>query len=253
MKINRLKRAQKHLEFYCNNFGFREPYQVLIDGTFCFNALKNHVQIIHQLKKYIQAEIKPLTTPCCIIEAEQLGSQFLATTKLLKELKIHKCGHEKSPITGSNCLKFMSKKSRYIIATQDRDLQDWIRDRAGIPLIYFHQIAPILENPSKASMKVADKTIEKVVQVTKDQEDRLNFYKKKEGLIEEKSNTVIQKKRKAKGGPNPLSCKKKKKVSNPNIEKSHVRSRIIEKKRKKIKIPKHIKEILSVENKNNAV
>lgn len=39
MKIARYKRAQKTLSFYRNNFGFREPYQILIDATFCQTAL----------------------------------------------------------------------------------------------------------------------------------------------------------------------------------------------------------------------
>lgn len=28
------------MKFYYNNFGFHQPYQVLIDGTFCFTAFK---------------------------------------------------------------------------------------------------------------------------------------------------------------------------------------------------------------------
>ncbi|XP_063703137.1 rRNA-processing protein UTP23 homolog [Culicoides brevitarsis] len=246
MKINRTKRAQKHLAFFCNNFGFREPYQILIDGTFCFNAIKNNIQIVQQLKKYLQTEIKPLTTACCIIESEQLGNKFQTTTKLLKDFKIHQCGHEKNPIPGSKCFKSMAKKSHYIIATQDRDLQDWIRLQAGIPLIYLHQVAPILEGPSERSLKKVDKVTEKVINVSKIQEERLNFYKKKEGLIKEETKTP-PKKRKVKGGPNPLSCKKKK---TPKGTEEHTKNPVkngkVEKKpRKRIKIPKHVKELLT--------
>lgn len=39
MKIARYKKAQKTLSFYKNNFGFREPYQILVDATFCQTAL----------------------------------------------------------------------------------------------------------------------------------------------------------------------------------------------------------------------
>lgn len=39
MKIARYKKAQKTLSFYRNNFGFRTPYQILIDATFCQTAL----------------------------------------------------------------------------------------------------------------------------------------------------------------------------------------------------------------------
>jgi hypothetical protein len=40
MKIKRAKKVNKILSFYSNNFGFRKPYQILVDGTMCFFALK---------------------------------------------------------------------------------------------------------------------------------------------------------------------------------------------------------------------
>lgn len=39
MKIKRYKKVNRRLNFYNNNFGFRQPYQLLIDGTFCLAAL----------------------------------------------------------------------------------------------------------------------------------------------------------------------------------------------------------------------
>lgn len=59
-----------------------------------------------------------------------------------------------------------------------------------------------------------------------------------ENFTEEK-----KRKRKFKGGPNPLSCKKKKKNLSPqeNVQKTEDKKR---KKRKRIKIPQHVKESL---------
>lgn len=51
MKIRRYKKVNKNLSFYANNFAFRQPYQILADGTFCFAAL--NVSII----KYVLAKI----------------------------------------------------------------------------------------------------------------------------------------------------------------------------------------------------
>lgn len=198
----------------------------------------------------MQTDIKPLTTACCIIESEQLGTKFHPTTKLLKDLKVHVCGHEKTPIPGSKCLKSMSKKSRYLVATQDRDLQDWIRTQAGIPLIYFHQVAPILDAPSEVTMKKVEKVSGKVMEVTKVQENRLNFYKKKEGLQVEDTKTATQKKRKQKGGPNPLSCRKKKKCLNEKKVGALVETDKAQTGRKRIKVSKHVKELLFSQNKN---
>lgn len=51
MKIKRAKKVSKILEFFRNNFGFRAPYLVLIDGTFCAACLEGKVNIKEQLPK----------------------------------------------------------------------------------------------------------------------------------------------------------------------------------------------------------
>lgn len=40
MKIQRAKKLQKTINFYKNNFGYREPFQILIDATFCHVGIK---------------------------------------------------------------------------------------------------------------------------------------------------------------------------------------------------------------------
>jgi hypothetical protein len=44
---------------------------------------------------------------------------------------------------------------RYIIATQDRELRAAARRIPGTPLLYLHQKAPTLEQPSAASLRMA--------------------------------------------------------------------------------------------------
>ena len=51
MKIKRAKKVSRILEFFRNNFGFRAPYLVLIDGTFCAACLEGKVNIKDQLPK----------------------------------------------------------------------------------------------------------------------------------------------------------------------------------------------------------
>jgi len=61
------------MSLYKNNFGFREPYQVLLDGTFCQVALDHKVNIQDQLPKYLGGQCKLLTTACVIEETRRLG------------------------------------------------------------------------------------------------------------------------------------------------------------------------------------
>lgn len=39
MKVKRYKKLNRYLGFFLNNYGFRQPYQILVDGTFCYAAL----------------------------------------------------------------------------------------------------------------------------------------------------------------------------------------------------------------------
>ncbi|XP_043468836.1 rRNA-processing protein UTP23 homolog [Leptopilina heterotoma] len=245
MKISRQKKVQKHLNFYKNNFKFREPFQVLIDGTFAFAALEAKFNIKEQITKYFQAEVKLLTTQCMILETEklaQLEMKLNGALRIIKQFPLHKCGHEKNSISGSKCFNSMlanNNSSRYIIATQDRQFQDHIRRLRGVPLLYLHDKAPTLERPSEATCKHAEElrngTITNSLQV-----QTVKILKQKSGL--EETEIKLKKKRK-KGGPNPLSCKKKQKKSVVNQPPSSGKIR----KRKRIKISSHVKDALQKE------
>lgn len=178
---------------------------------------------------------------------ENLGSKLNGALLILKKYVVHKCGHEGKPILGSHCFLSMlghKNENHYIIATQDRDLQDRLRNKPGIPLLYLHSKTPILEEPSELSVKAVK---DKLVGLNTMEKNALEQLKSKSGIAtnEEKS------KKKKKKGPNPLSCKKKKQKSNVSaIIKRESRPESEKKIRKRIKIPKHVKEEL-FQNKTN--
>lgn len=51
MKVTREKRVKRNLKYYKNNFGFREPYQVLVDNTFITAALNVSGNTVRQRAK----------------------------------------------------------------------------------------------------------------------------------------------------------------------------------------------------------
>ncbi|XP_012220289.1 rRNA-processing protein UTP23 homolog [Linepithema humile] len=250
MKTARYKKTRKNLGFYIHNYKFHQPFQVLIDGTFAFAALQNKFNIHDQLKKYFQSEIKLLTTPCIICETEKLGTISAAVNgamQIVKQFIIHKCGHEKTSISGSSCLLSMIGKhnsSRYIIATQDRELQDKLRTIPGVPIIYLHGKTPTLESASEASRNYAE-AMQKGLGMTAWEKENVKALRKQAGMAEEKKDKF--KKKKKKGGPNPLSCLKKKKKPETIISKNNTSGKV---RKKKIKIASHIKEALITELKN---
>jgi U3 small nucleolar RNA-associated protein 23 len=120
MKINRRKRTQRTLAFYAHTFGFREPYQVLVDGTFCQQALANKVNVSEQLSKLLEGRVEVVTTSCAVVETESLLPATFGASLILKKFAARKCGH-KSAKSGADCLASMVKNGnehRYFLATQ---------------------------------------------------------------------------------------------------------------------------------------
>lgn len=135
---------------------------------------------------------------------------------------------------------------RYIVATQDRELQDKLRKVSGVPILYLHGRAPTLESPSEASRQQAE-NLKKNLGMSIWEKNNIELLRKQAGIVEE----IKLKKKRKKGGPNPLSCLKKKKKPETTVQsKSGTKSGKF-RKRKKIKIAPHIKEALITEFKSN--
>nr|AEE61660.1 unknown [Dendroctonus ponderosae] len=238
MKIRRYKRVNKSLGFFANNFGFRQPYQLLVDGTFCLAALNNKINVANDVPKYLQSEVKLITTPCAIMETENLGPKLNGALAILKNYVVHKCGHERRPVTGSACIGSMvsgENSSHYIVCTQDRDLQEKLRNLPGVPLLYLHTKTPVLEQPCEVSLQRAQ---EKASVVNCTELEKVHKMKEQAGLAVQEE---VKPKRRKKKGPNPMSCKKKqRKVQNNPIQKKESRPDM--EKRKKVRIPQHVRQ-----------
>ncbi|CAK1548105.1 unnamed protein product [Leptosia nina] len=247
MKIARYKKAQKYLKFYYNNYGFHQPYQVLIDGTFCFAAFTEHINIRDQIPKYLNGKLKLLTTRCIIIETEKIAKKTQGALTILKQFGIHECDH-KVPISGSKCISSMIGKTNdkhYILATQDRDLQEKLKKIAGVPLLYLHNKSPTLQKPSTASYSKAGQvlTADPHVFISPAQNETLTNIKKALGVEqvqeEPKKKVIIKKPH----NPNPLSCKKKKKRSS-DLKPNQVKDGKVRKRKKNKQ-----KVVMNIENK----
>lgn len=89
---------------------------------------------------------------------EKFGSKVVGASLILKQFGLHKCGHEKKAISGAECLLSMlgdDNDKHYILATQDRDLEDKVRMIPGAALLYLHSRTPVLDKPSMASISLA--------------------------------------------------------------------------------------------------
>ncbi|KAM3929268.1 rRNA-processing protein UTP23 homolog [Leptodactylus fuscus] len=215
MKIKRQKHAKKHLSFYKHNFRFREPYQVLLDGTFCQAALKNQIQIKEQMPKYLMGEVQLCTTSCVIKELESLGKELYGAKLIAQRFQVRHCAHYQSPVGGSACLLSMvadDNSHHYFIATQDHELATKVKKRAGVPLMFIIQNTIVLDKPSPKSVAHVQ-AVQAGQMLPEHQKHNIEHLKDEQGVSE--ATERRGKKRKRVGGPNPLSCLKKKKKNEP--------------------------------------
>lgn len=116
--------------------------------------------------------------------------------------------------------------------------------------MYLHLKTPVLEQPSELSRKSVEFKMNDIITFGEKDQTKLKSLKKAEGIAVDDNET--KKKIKKKKQPNPLSCKKKKKKKlNSNDEfrekcgPSGVKEKNIDKKkRKRVRLPTHVKELL---------
>lgn len=202
------------MSLYKNNFGFREPYQILLDGTFCQVALAHKVNIQDQLPRYLKGQCKLLTTACVIEETRRLGKPLHGAYLIVSQFPIHNCGHEK-PVSASRCLSSFiidsKNKDHYIVATQDHQLRAKISKETVCPLLKLANNALCMEKPPPRIEGKVKRTHHYLANKLKDDErDDLLRLKLEENLITEEKSVEVKKKKKGPKGPNPLSCKKPK-------------------------------------------
>lgn len=217
MKIKRQKIAKKTLSFYKYNFGFREPFQVLIDGTFCQTALKNKIQIKEQLPKYFMGEVQLCTTNCALKELEALSKDLNGAKLILQRFQVRKCKHGKEPVPASQCLLSMlgeTNSHHYFVATQDRELTASLMKIPGVPLIYIILNTIVLEKPSVCSLQHV-KAAQLGDLLSPQQQQDIHNLKAEQGLSKDGEERKGKKRKRKSGNPNPLSCLKKKKKAIP--------------------------------------
>lgn len=191
------------MHLYCQSFGFRQPYQILVDAETCRIAISHKIDIVKQLSTVLQGEVKPMITQCCIHELYLQGNSQQSATDLAKTFERRKCNH-KEAIPGDDCLLNVvgdKNKHRYVITTQSQSLRVQLRTVPATPIVHVNRSVVILEPPSDVTLQAKARAEEQVLHAT----------------VLDKGHTPTSttdhppmKNKKGPKGPNPLSVKKKK-------------------------------------------
>jgi len=193
------------MALYSMKFGFRQPYQVLVDSEMCKSATDLKIELVKQLGTVLQGEVKPMMTQCCIHELYLQGKTQQPAVDLAKTFERRKCNH-REPIPGDECLTRVvgdTNKHRYVIATQSQPLRVKLRTIPATPLVHVNRTVMVLEPPSDVTIQAKQSMEEQALHPTASDMTLVSA----SGSAE-----PIRKKRKGPKGPNPLSVKKKKVV-----------------------------------------
>ncbi|BFG30878.1 hypothetical protein CerSpe_171520 [Prunus speciosa] len=235
MRVKKQRRHRKIVRFYTACYGLRQPYKVLCDVNFVHHLVVNRITPADKaLSNILGAPVMLFTTKCAISE---LKKQDL------------RCDHERA-MSADDCIMDIigqNNPEHFFVATQHADLREKILKIPGVPAIYALRTALFLEAPSAAQRQFVKTSEEQRLHMTdleyemltkgtknmstshqeKDRSDEDGFGDQNlEVQALEKKHTArkglgvkdkVQFKRKKAKGPNPLSCKKKKTLKNPDL------------------------------------
>ncbi|PLN77928.1 hypothetical protein BDW42DRAFT_152347 [Aspergillus taichungensis] len=138
MRAKRSKKYRKLMHQYELAFGFREPYQVLVDANFLHAVHTFKMELIPALERTLQGKVKPLLTKCslaAIMAAQPINPKTNNPYRPFHlppptELPLRHCSHnaDSTPIEETECLLSLlcpsteakkKNKEHYILATAD--------------------------------------------------------------------------------------------------------------------------------------
>lgn len=151
------KRALKRIQQYQKQFGLEEPFEILMDGTFLYQALVRKL-VLKELVQGIFGKypLKWLVTNCIRKELKSLGESHRGATLLAKRLQVLPCCHENQQETdASSCIQSIVHNRKLFVATCDRELIRFCR--GSTPVMYItNRDTLYLEKPTKSKSTVVE-------------------------------------------------------------------------------------------------
>ncbi|RFU74574.1 rrna-processing utp23 [Trichoderma arundinaceum] len=170
MRGKRSKQYRKLMEQFSMTFGFREPYQILVDAEMIKDANRFTMDLAAGLQRTVHGKVKPLITQCEIrklyADKDQPGGN--AAIELAKTFERRRCGHHPDqypkPLETMECIRSVvdpkstgENKHRYVVASQSLDVRRMLRGIRGVPLIYIKRSVMILEPMADESVQIRER------------------------------------------------------------------------------------------------
>lgn len=153
MRGKRSKAYRKLLKQFELAFGFRQPYQVLVDADLVSDAHRFAMDLPQYLSNTLHGEVKVLITQCSMrhLYARNKEPGVDRIIDKAKDYERRRCGHHPEshpePCSTLECLGSVvgpTNKHRYVVASQDLDVRSRMRGIPGVPLIYINRSVMIV-------------------------------------------------------------------------------------------------------------
>ncbi|KAJ1326773.1 U3 small nucleolar RNA-associated protein 23 [Microdochium nivale] len=244
-RAKRSKDNRKLMDKFSMNFGFRKPYQVLMDADFVLEGTRCKMEIVKRLEDNLHArgDVKPMITQCSMRhlyarKSEGGAGVEAAIDEAKNNYERRRCGHHPDqypePLSAFECIRSVVdpkgsglNKHRYVCAVNDDELRASLREVAGVPLLYIRRSVMTLEPMAEVSTRARSKEerakfraeIKRVVGDKRkraddrdgDDDDDSEEEGGKSVKTEGEADPEAKKRKKSYGQkqPNPLSAKKK--------------------------------------------
>ncbi|OLN95911.1 rRNA-processing protein utp23 [Colletotrichum chlorophyti] len=238
MRGKRSKQYRKLMNQYSLTWGFREPYQCLVDAEMVVDCHNFKYDLLAGLERTLHGKVKPMITQCEIrkLYLRKNEPEMNRIIDFAKTLERRRCGHlpedYPEPLSTMDCLKAvvdpkgnLVNKHRYCVASQSSDVRRMLREIPGVPQIYIKRSVMILEPMASESLEIRhkeekskfrdglvrpDRKRKRDHDDDDDDESGKEDGAKNTGTAGDKKTT---KKKKGPKGPNPLAVKKPKKAN----------------------------------------
>ncbi|RFU35230.1 hypothetical protein B7463_g1113, partial [Scytalidium lignicola] len=167
MRGKRSKQYRKLMQQYGMSFGFREPYQVLLDAEIIRDADRFKMDLVGGLERTLHGQVKPMITQCSMRHLYAASSEpgVSALIDKAKQYERRRCGHRPDthpePLSTLECLSSVvdpkdskTNKNRYVVASQEQEVRRFMRGVAGLPLVYINRSVMIMEPMADATASI---------------------------------------------------------------------------------------------------
>lgn len=153
MRIKRLKKYKKFVNFFKVVYKFKPPFKVLLDGNFFHRAVRNGFSLRENFLRLLADTPVFVMTKCVLREFENLGAAVVGDDTLHEAKKLVKesCKHAGGILAPDECIRlFIGKKNegKHFVCSDDEELRNDLRNTGTVPLFFFRNNVLVMDSPT---------------------------------------------------------------------------------------------------------